>query len=195
MRILIAVPTFESIRPETFKSIYGLQRHGHMLLFNYVRGYDCARARNCIGQETLREGFDAVLMVDSDIVVPSDALKYLAEGDSPIVLGAYPRRFETEGSELFEENHKDFTKRIMFRDMPRERFAVKGGGFGCAFIRREAFEKVPYPWFVYVEYKTGDLLSEDNYFCGKAADNGLKVEADGRVRCGHVSAAALYGRE
>lgn len=196
MKILIAVPTFESIRPETFKSIYGLQPHGHWLLFDYIKGYDCARARNLIAQECVQYGFDAVLMIDSDTVVPPDAIRYLAEGDCPIVLGTYPRRGETAGSEVFLPGQKDFTEanRVKFADMPHARFPAKGGGFGCAFVRREAFQRIPRPWFRYVEYDDGSLLSEDNYFCCQATAAGLSIEADGRVRCGHIGAAIAWGR-
>ena len=36
-KILIAVPTFENIKPECFKSIYGLTRpEGYVLYFDYV---------------------------------------------------------------------------------------------------------------------------------------------------------------
>lgn len=194
MKILIAVPTFESIRPETFKSIYGLQPCGHWLLFDYIKGYDCARARNLIAKECLDGDFDAVLMIDSDTVVPSNAIELLTEGDCPVVLGTYPRKGETSGSEIFLPGQKDFneTNRVKFVTMPYGRFEAKGGGFGCAFVRREAFEKIPYPWFRYVEYDNGAVLSEDNYFCDKAAHYGLKIEADGRVRCGHVSATTLW---
>lgn len=185
MKVLIAVPTYETVSVETFKSIYGLQiPNGMHVLFNCVRGYGAARARNLIAQEVLDEGFDAVLMVDSDIELPSGALKYLSEGETPIVLGAYPRR-NGSGSELFEMGQKDFVKR--FESIPPERFDVKGGGLGCAFIRRVCFEQMPFPWFNYVEYPNKDVLSEDNYFCNIAAQVGLRIEADGRVRCGHVS--------
>ena len=40
--ILIAVPTFENIYPDTFKSIYDLDIEGHDVQFEFVRGYDCA---------------------------------------------------------------------------------------------------------------------------------------------------------
>ena len=46
-KILIAVPTFENIKPECFKSIYGLTNPKDFnLYFDYVKGYDCACARN-----------------------------------------------------------------------------------------------------------------------------------------------------
>lgn len=198
MKVLVAIPTFETIAPETFKAVYGLQHPpGALVLFDYVRGYDCARARNLIARECLDGGFDAVLMVDSDTVPPSDALGLLLEGDCPVVLGTYPRRGETEGSEVFLPGMRDFTdaNRVRFAGMPRGRFEAKGGGFGCALVRREAFERVAYPWFRYVEYGDGAVLSEDNYFCCEAAKAGLRIEADGRVRCGHIAKAVLRGSD
>ena len=40
MKILIAVPTFETIQPEVFKAIYELRPAGHELSFDFVKGYD-----------------------------------------------------------------------------------------------------------------------------------------------------------
>lgn len=188
MKILIAVPTYENIAPETFKSIYNLEiSDGCDVVFEFVRGYGAARARNLIGKKCLEGNFDAVFMVDSDIVLPKNSLELLIEGNTPIVLGTYPRKFEPEISEIFLPGSKDFVNRISYADMPNSRFKAKGGGMGCAFVRRECFEKLSYPWFDYVEYPNGQLLSEDNYFCDIAAKRGLKIEADGRVRCGHIA--------
>ena len=81
MRILIAIPTFENIYPDTFRSVYGLNTGEHEMLFDFVRGYDCATARNNIAQMSLDEKADYVLMVDNDVVLPEDALINLL--DSP----------------------------------------------------------------------------------------------------------------
>ena len=66
----VGVPTFENITPDTFKSIYGLERGGHKCIFEFVRGYDCATARNRIAQMSLDKGVDYVLMVDNDVALP-----------------------------------------------------------------------------------------------------------------------------
>ena len=93
MRILIAVPTFETIKPECFKSIYGLTRpEGCELYFDYVSGYDCAKARNQIAKNAMAGNYDYVLMVDSDIQLPKDALIKLLECESDIALGWYYRK-------------------------------------------------------------------------------------------------------
>ena len=89
MNILIAVPTFENIDPETFKSIYN-QKSKHSLSFEYVRGYDCTIARNKIAR--LAKNYDYVLMVDSDIILPSDAVELLTQDNPDFCVGVYPAK-------------------------------------------------------------------------------------------------------
>ena len=48
MKILIAVPTYETIFPDTYKSIWDMDKCGHEVQFEFVRGYDVATARNNI---------------------------------------------------------------------------------------------------------------------------------------------------
>ena len=77
VRVLIAVPTFDTVLPDTFKSLWDLDRAGHEVGLEVVRGYGCAMARNRIAEMTLECGWDACLMVDSDMVLPHDALSML----------------------------------------------------------------------------------------------------------------------
>lgn len=188
-RVLIAVPTFENIAPETFKAIYGLRRPmGCLLMFDYVRGYCCARARNMIADEALRYGFDYVLMVDADIIVPAGTLEIMLKDRVDVCLGCYPRRNTENGTfELFKNTSKDYIETFSFDELNAQKgkIDVKGGGFGCALVRTEVFKKLDRPYFRYVEYDTGEVLSEDNYFCGKAREAGFKVQADTGVMCGH----------
>ena len=92
MKILIAVPTFENIMPDTFKAIYDLDTTGHEVQFEFVRGYDCATARNHIVQMALDKGVDYVLMVDNDVVLPKDALQNLLDDPKDVCLGFYAHR-------------------------------------------------------------------------------------------------------
>ena len=92
MRILIAVPTFENIYPDTFKSIYDLDVSGYETSFEFVRGYDCATARNRIAQLALDNGVDYVLMVDNDVVLPKDALINMLDDPKEVCIGFYAHR-------------------------------------------------------------------------------------------------------
>ena len=78
-KILIAIPTFENIMPETFKSIYDLDPCGNELSFEFVKGYDCARARNDIVQRALHGGLDYSFVVGCGMIMPQGALQSLLE--------------------------------------------------------------------------------------------------------------------
>lgn len=188
-KILIAVPTFDSILPDTFRSIYGLQKpDGYLLWFDFVRGYNCARARNMIADEAIRHGCEYVLMVDSDMIIPSNTLTSMLKDPIDLCLGCYPRKNTSNGTlELFKLNQKDFIDTYSSDELKSRagKIDVKGGGFGCALVRVEALKRLQRPYFKYVEYDSGDVLSEDNYFCGQMTKAGFKVQADIDVKCGH----------
>ena len=194
MKVLVAVPTFETITPETFRSIYNLKRGEHDVSFDFVKGYDCAKARNEIAKKTTEGGYDAVLMVDSDIIVPDMALLWMTETPADIVLGCYPRKNTKKGEvELFRLGQKDFVNRYTYEDLPQDtRIDVKGGGFGCAFVNSVVFKQLPFPWFKYVTYNNGSVLSEDLYFCHSAITAMIRVQADTRIRCGHLIRGFQY---
>ena len=191
MKVLVAVPTFENILPETFKSIYGLTiPDGVNVMFDFCKGYDCAKARNEIAKEAVKYGFDYILMVDSDIILPSNTLQCLLENPVDICLGVYPRKNTTTGqTEIFKLGYKNFTDENnlnISEIVDPGRMDIKGGGLGCALIRVSIFKALPKPWFYYMIYPNGDVLSEDNYFCDRASSKGFKIQVDTRVRCGHL---------
>lgn len=193
-RVLIAVPTFDKAEPECFKAIYDMEKPC-LCSFEFVKGYGIAKARNDIARRAVEGGYDYVLMVDSDVVVPHDALALMLEGDADVVFGCYPRKNTSTGqSELFSEG-RDFgdENNIPYAqlDLEGNRIEVKGSGMGCTLIKTASFERVGFPWFEYVQYSDGNVLSEDLRFCEKA-EGVLKMQADTRVRCGHIGSHAQY---
>lgn len=192
MSVLIAIPTFETISPECFKAVYDLKGDG--LSFEFVKGYDCAKARNEIVKKALG-GYEYVLMIDSDIIIPSDGLLHMLESPVDVCFGVYPRKNTKTGeTELFKDGTFDFKNRYTIPElegMDRDRVTVKGGGFGCALIRTEVFENLDYPWFEFHSYENGTFLSEDLSFCCKAAVR-YTLWADRRVRCGHIAKRVRY---
>lgn len=194
MKVLVAVPTFEHVETDTFSSIYSLDTSGHCVQLTFVKGYGAARARNLIADIAVEGNHDAVLMVDSDMVIPQNALKILATTGADVSLGVYPRKGEPDRVELFRVGERDFTDRNRFSigDIPHGPFEVKGGGFGCAFVKTSVFERMARPWFRYVEYESGAVLSEDVSFCLRAREAGLKTVADGRVMCGHIGKSTTW---
>lgn len=188
MKILIAVPTFENITPETFRGIYNIDHCGHDVRFDFVKGYDCAKARNVIAHGVLEGGYDYVLMIDSDVIVPPDTLKLFLENPAPICFGVYPHKNTTKHQvELFKLGTENYSERYSYEELTKPRMKIKGAGFGCAFIHADVFKKLPYPHFQYISYETGHFLSEDLYFCSVARQEGYELWADTRIRCQHLA--------
>lgn len=188
-KILIAIPTFENIMPETFKSIYDIDSCGNELSFEFVKGYDCARARNEIVRLALEGSFDYIFMVDADMYVPKDALQKMLEYPTEICLGLCPRK-NTKNHEtcIYKIGQINYQDAYTYRDLPKQdRVMVHGGGLACALIKTDIFKNLTYPWFRYVTYQDGSELSEDLYFCSQAKANGYKIYVDTRVRCGHAT--------
>ena len=200
MRILIAVPTFENIYPDTFKAIYDLDAAGNELTFEFVRGYDCATARNRIAQKAIDKGVDYVLMVDNDVVLPKDALANLLDDAKEVCLGFYAHR-DTDNiyrgrtcvCKLGWFNYpleSEYTAAEL-REMEEAgtyKVTIHGGGMGCALIKTEVFRRLEYPWYDWVNY-AGDhrgMLSEDLYFCEKCHGANIPIWTDTRVKCGHM---------
>lgn len=193
MRILIAVPTFETIEPEVFKSIYDLDSNGHDLFFEFVKGYDCAVARNEIGKMVQRGGYDYVLMVDSDTVIPPDALSLMLEPPVDVCLGLCPRKNTKEGkTAIIKIGAPAYHDSFYYNELPEGRTLVKGGGFACALVKANVFTRMDYPYFQYVTNADGSTLSEDYYFCQNARFMGIDIWMDPRVRCGHLARYFQY---
>lgn len=205
-KVLIAVPTFESITPDTFKAIYNMDKGEHECVFDFVRGYDCATARNNIGRLALEIGAGYVLMVDSDVTLPHDALVNLISHDVDVCSGFYMHRDSStnsvtdrtcicklrkpNGGYYFDypfESEWTATELREKRESGEYLLEIHGGGMGCILIRTSVFDQMPYPWFKWFDYGNGKgMLSEDLFFCESCRNEGIPIYADARVACGHM---------
>lgn len=198
MKIFIAVPTtpFGGIHPECFKSIYGLDRAGQWVVFDYRSGYQCSTARNRIAKQAMDEGADFVLMVDSDTVLPSDLLLRMLDEPVDVLAACCPHRplsnaFDgrINATKLGERDFTDFytvsdLDALVAAGVTRE--PIHGCGFGATMVRTSVFQRIAWPWFSWTDYQNGMCLSEDLSFCERCADAGIQVMLDPRIRCGHV---------
>lgn len=192
MDILIAVPTFETINPETFKSIFNLKKiPGVKIDFDFVKGYDCARARNKIAEKTLEGGYDYVLMVDSDVILPSNTLDIFTSVDYPMILGYSPRKDDASITEIYkpspgwDKNNRYLMSELINSDI--DFMLTNGGSFGCAWIDYDIFNRLTRPYFDYRNYPDGQVLSEDLYFCSAVRDLGIDIFVSTKVRCKHIA--------
>ena len=204
-KILIAVPTYENIYPDTFKSIYQIDGGDNELDFDFFRGYDVANARNQIGQATVDRGYDYVLMVDNDEVLPKDALlNLLADEESEpgkkgMTVGyclSRPRNstntsgrttaFKFGGKNYVAEDAYTVDELQKLASDGRTKVQIRGSGLGCALVHRSVFERMQFPWFKWLVYNNKSQLSEDLYFCEKFKEIAVPIFVDPRVKCGHM---------
>lgn len=202
-KVLIAVPTFESIYSETYKSIWDMDKGEHECIFDYVKGYDCASARNNIVQLAKGYGVDYVMMVDSDVIVPKDALINLISHGVDVCSGYYLHRNrandETPLTCLCKMGELNYTNQYTADEVHElcenggYLFRIHGGGMGCVLIKMSVFERIAYPWYDWVNYTDPSLmLSEDLHFCELCKAAHIKIFADSRVACGHIFRQAKF---
>lgn len=204
-KVLIAVPTYENIYPDTFKGIYDLEAGDNEVSFDFFRGYDVSTARNRIGTAMYEGGFDYVLMVDNDEVLPKDALLNLLETEQSYPLArcmavGYCLSRPTGSSNTngrttaFKFGGKDYVADDAYTGAELKklcadgvhRIQIRGSGLGCALIHRDVFERLSCPWFKWLIYANGTQLSEDLYFCERFREINTPIFVDTRVSCGHM---------
>ena len=206
-KILIAVPTFENIYPDVFKAIYDLDKlEGYEVIFEYIRGYDVAAARNRIVEKAFDLKADYILMIDSDVIVPHNVLELFLQDTKDVCLGGYAHRAKDKVYDgktcickLEDENGKryfnyplegNYTGKELSNLLIKgqRKIQIHGGGMGCAFFKTSIFEEIDFPWFNWVRYNDEErgTLSEDLYFCEQCKRYGIPVYTDTAVRCKHI---------
>lgn len=206
MKILIAVPTFETIYPDTYKAIWDMDKCGHEVIFDFIRGYDCATARNNAVIRAQLNNADILIMVDNDVTIHKNALRYYLDDPKEVLIGSYAHRDtdniyrgrtclcklrDEKGTPYFNyplESEYTAEELINFEKEGEIRVQIHGGGMGCAFIRTDIFNRINYPWYDWVNYADDNrgMLSEDLYFCEQCKSIGVPIYTDPRIRCGHL---------
>lgn len=147
-------------------------------------------ARNALVREMLAHpsGYTHLFFLDSDILLPPDALVRLLAGNLPIVSGLYRGRRPPHRPVAYVRAPRGGYVPIPVRGGARRR--VDAVGAGCLLIRREVLESVAEPWFA-TRYRRQTFVSEDFTFCEKARAKGFEIHVDARVRCVHLEPAGV----
>lgn len=190
--ILVAIPTNKYIEVETFKSLWDLEvPDGYKLDFQYFYGYQIDQIRNLIA--TWASRYDYLLSVDSDIVLPNDALTKMIAADKDIISGLYIQRIPgTHTLEVYMDTPNGGCTNIPYSLIKDKGIVeIAACGMGCVLIKGDVFRKLEYPHFYYksaIDHKNS--VSEDVYFCFKARQNGFKVWVDESILCKHIGSTA-----
>ena len=198
-KVLVCVPTYENITPDTFKALWDMDKPCQTD-FEFVRGYDVAAARNRCAKLALESDYTHLMMVDNDVTPCKDALVNLLSDNVDVVTGYYAHRNKSkpwDGRTCVCKTHTADGKPY-FDYPPDSQYTseqigtleglteVHGGGMGLVLINVRVFFGMKRPYFDWVEYYTGGSLSEDLYFCEQLHANDIPIYLDPRVRGGHL---------
>lgn len=198
-RILLAIPTAKYVELDTFKSMWDLHVPSNCELeFQYFYGYNIQQIRNLQVSWMLRNQFDHVLHVDSDMTFPCHTLEWLLHMQTErraITSGCYVQRKDAE--KILEVYVPDMLtgghSHLSVQDLAPDRILnVQAVGFGCCLVRRDVYEQVSDPWFEYhnpTPHKS--MVSEDVDLCMKATQKGFEIGVHTGLRYGHVHKVTL----
>ena len=142
------------------------------------------RSRNAIRSYFLAKDFDYLFFIDSDVMVPADALQKLVKHDKDIVSGVVYTIWTLEGQTkirpiLFEYNDETTRKIMKTKSKTPGLHEIAACGAGCMLVKRKVHAKIS---FAMPEDKK---TSEDYWFCYLAEKQGFKIYADTSVQCKH----------
>lgn len=189
MKTLIAIPTSRDIEIQCAASIIGMEREGRIGVF-CPQSYSIDASRNLIVEHALEIGYDYIMWIDSDMIIPKNTLIQLLSHDKDIVSGVYAYKLlPTAGqgrnavAKRFKKDAKDTYEDISLSEIRESErlMEIDGVGFGCVLTKVDVFKNIKKPWFRYTP-----TMGEDIYFCRKAQKAGYKVYLDTSIKCGHV---------
>lgn len=185
MKILIAIPTSREIDIQCAASLIGMKRKGKIGVFA-PQSYAIDASRNLIVEHALEIGYDYILWVDSDMILPKNTLLRLLSHNKDIVSGVYSYKVingENAVVKRYSKTEEDTYEDVSLKEIreTKELMLVDGIGFGCVLTKVNIFNKIEQPWFKYEKD-----LGEDIFFCRKAQETGIEIFVDPTVKAGHV---------
>lgn len=185
MKTLIAIPTSRDIEIQCAASIIGMEREGRIGVF-CPQSYSIDASRNLIVEHALEIGYDYIMWIDSDMILPRNTLTTLMSHDKDIVSGVYAYKIlggKNAVAKRFKKDVNDTYEDIPLKEIREKEklIEIDGVGFGCVLTKVDVFRNIKKPWFKY-----SPKMGEDIYFCRKAQKAGYKIYLDTSILCGHV---------
>lgn len=189
-RVQVFTPVFR-LEPETVTAVLALRWSGPISWvfqqdnptadgrLNILHQYQLARQRFLAGED------EAMLVVESDIIPPPEALQKLAALRADVAYGVY--RFRTTnvinvferypGTPRNEGESLSVHPHLLKAAVKAGAVLCSGGGLGCALIKRRVLQAI--------DFRLEETAHADTYFNRDVMHMGFKQMADMSVVCGH----------
>jgi len=142
--------------------------------------------RNYLRDHALKNDYDYLLFLDSDIMIPANGVEILLSPKIDVLSGAYLNAFEIDGEKVVAP--------VMFKDLgngecqlytynavaPPQVFEIGAAGLGCTLISKKVLEKIKFRTFS--NSATG---GEDMAFYVDARAKGFRTFGSSFVKCVH----------
>lgn len=192
MKVFVFTPVYR-LEPETVTALLALEHDGPLGLY-LQRDNPHADARDNITHQYqagrrafLATDYDAMLVIESDIVPPPDTLRRLAALGADVAYGHYVFRV-TPVSNVFERYPGQPANEGESLSIWPEKYAAavtagvvdcSGAGLGCALIRRHVLERFDF------HHPASDGGHCDTWFNRDVLRAGMLQRADMQLMCGH----------
>ncbi|MBI4140797.1 glycosyltransferase family 2 protein [Candidatus Woesearchaeota archaeon] len=154
---------------------------------NKDRIIDIISNRNIIIKRAVEKKYDYLFFVDTDVLLPPDAIEKLLSPDQPIVSGVYlgGQKFSNEtkiAPVLYELTaNENYLRSVPLNNVMEDLvYEIAASGMGCVLIQREVLEKVK------LRYSEKIMSGEDVLFCHDARKLGYRTFVNTSVRCTHM---------
>ena len=183
---VLIVDTSKEEDPKFVKQVQSEAFQYYMAQYNDKPMNRIVTARNMIFNQAISGGYDYVLFIDSDVIVPPDTVTKLLNGNRDCVAGFYPITNEY-GFPIPHAKHKtEAGYYVPFEESKLNGaiWAVSLVGLGCTLISRKIFSKYKF------RCERGDynslLRSEDMCFCEDLRKDHILVWFDSGLVCRHI---------
>ena len=193
MKLLIAIPSYDSMRAEFVQSLMSLVRwcsgNGIDHEVKIITGTLVYLARDRLAKHAVNKEFSHVLWLDSDMVFSENLLDDLIFCGKDIVCGKFISRHSPYVSCIFKSI--DPVERIDPKDITGSAFEVAACGFGAVFMKAQVLRDVliSHGGECFMPIKN---LGEDVAFCRRARECGYKIYCEPTARVGHVGTLTIW---
>lgn len=200
MKTLIAIPCMDMVHTQFLKSVVGMDRVGECR-FSLTCSSLVYDARNTLAKQAVKEGFDRVLWLDSDMDFDPDLLPRLSsdmDEGRELVSGLYFKRktpvkpviYKEVGYYHSEEKDEVTPIALPYEDYPQDTiFPIAGCGFGGVLVSVDLIKRVGEKFGLPFSPIMG--FGEDLSFCVRCSELGATLYCDSSVKLGHVGLGTI----
>lgn len=192
MKTLVAIPCMDMVHAAFCRSLVGMRPVGDAVEYRFSQNSLVYDSRNQIAEYAIKNQFDRVLWLDSDMTFQPDLMARLSDdldGGREMVSALYTTRKTNIKPCIYKQitpsGRLGIPEAHSFTDYPADTvFEVAGCGFGAVMMETALLHDVMKQYGYMFSPIIG--MGEDLSFCFRVTSLGRKMFCDSRIKCGHI---------